>query len=211
MKTNDLIDLLAKDTAPQWPLRALYATALACGVLIAGALFFATVGPRPDIAGAAETVRFLLKFALTLTLAAGAVGVTWALARPAAEVGVWRWVVVAAVAMAGLAVVAELFVLPPSDWMTKMVGRNAAFCLRTIPFLAVGPLICLLLVLRQGAPTRPGPTGAFAGLAAGAIGATYYAAHCPDDSPLFVAVWYSLAIVATTLVGYVAGRSLLRW
>ncbi|GLK83051.1 NrsF family protein [Ancylobacter defluvii] len=211
MKTDDLIDLLAKDAAPQWPFRTLYIAALCCGIVLAGVLFFTTVGLRPNLVQAAENFRFPLKFALMLPLAMGAAGVALALAQPAAGSGVWRWLVVAASALAVGAIASELYVLPSELWMTNLVGHNAAFCLRTIPMLAMGPLLCLLFVLRRGAPTHPGRTGAWAGLAAGAIGATWYAAHCPDDSPLFVAVWYSLGILAMTLAGYAGGRRLLRW
>jgi hypothetical protein len=45
----------------------------------------------------------------------------------------------------------------------------------------------------------------------GAIGAALYATHCPDDSPLFVAAWYSLAIGFTAAIGALAGSRLLRW
>ena len=140
-----------------------------------------------------------------------AAGVTLAMAQPGADSGIWGWLLVAASALAVGAIASELYVLPPELWMTNLVGKNAAFCLRTIPMLALGPLLCLLYVLRRGAPTHPGRTGAWAGLAAGAIGATWYAAHCPDDSPLFVAVWYSLGMLMMTLAGYVSGRHLLRW
>lgn len=211
MKTDDLIALLAKDTTPQWPFRRLYVAALLGGILCAGALFFAAVGLRPDVVSATGSLRFLLKFAVTLTLAAGALGVTWAAARPGAEAGIWAWFLVAAAFLAVAAVAVELYVLPPAAWSANLVGHNAAFCLRTIPLLAIGPLVCLLLVLRLGAPVHPGRTGALAGLGAGAIGAALYAAHCPDDSPLFVAVWYGIAIAGMTLAGYVGGRRLLRW
>ncbi|GLK70137.1 DUF1109 family protein [Ancylobacter dichloromethanicus] len=211
MKTDDLIDLLAKDAAPQWPFRTLYMAALGCGVVLAGVLFFMLVGLRPNFEQAAETIRFPLKFLLMLPLAMSAAGVTLAMAQPAADSGIWGWLLVAALALAAGAIASELYVLPPELWMTNLVGKNAAFCLRTIPMLAAGPLLCLLFVLRRGAPTHPGRTGAWAGLAAGAIGATWYAAHCPDDSPLFVAVWYSLGMLMMTLAGYVSGRHLLRW
>lgn len=211
MKTDDLIDLLAKDAAPQWPFRTLYVAALCCGIVLAGVLFFTTVGLRPNFEQAAETIRFPLKFALMLPLAMSAAGVTLAMAQPGADSGIWGWLLVAASALAVGAIASELYVLPPELWMTNLVGKNAAFCLRTIPMLALGPLLCLLYVLRRGAPTHPGRTGAWAGLAAGAIGATWYAAHCPDDSPLFVAVWYSLGMLMMTLAGYVSGRHLLRW
>ncbi|NJL07877.1 MAG: DUF1109 domain-containing protein, partial [Methylacidiphilales bacterium] len=53
--------------------------------------------------------------------------------------------------------------------------------------------------------------GAVAGLAAGALAATLYAAHCPDDSPLFVASWYGLSIAFVTVAGAALGVRLLRW
>jgi hypothetical protein len=93
----------------------------------------------------------------------------------------------------------------------RLVGTNAIFCLKSIPFLAAAPLVAVLLALRQGAPEQPALAGAAAGLFAGAIGAACYATHCPDDSPLFVAAWYTLAIGLVAAIGAIAGRRLLRW
>ena len=53
--------------------------------------------------------------------------------------------------------------------------------------------------------------GAVAGLLAGALAATLYATHCVDDSPLFVALWYTPAIVLIVVLGAIIGRRLLRW
>ena len=80
-----------------------------------------------------------------------------------------------------------------------------------IPILSLAPLAIFLAVLREGASTRPVSTGALAGLLAGGIGAFFYAAHCPDDSPLFVASWYTIAIAAVTGMGALGGARWLRW
>ena len=53
--------------------------------------------------------------------------------------------------------------------------------------------------------------GAIAGVAASGIGATFYAANCNDDSPLFVATWYPLAIFMVSAAGSFGGSLLLRW
>jgi len=42
---------------------------------------------------------------------------------------------------------------------------------------------------------------AAAGLVAGGLSAALYATHCTDDSPLFVATWYTIAIAAVTVLG----------
>jgi hypothetical protein len=53
--------------------------------------------------------------------------------------------------------------------------------------------------------------GAVGGLLAGGLGAMLYASHCTDDSPLFVALWYVVAIALVAVVGALAGRLVLRW
>jgi hypothetical protein len=88
-----------------------------------------------------------------------------------------------------------------------LIGTNALFCLKSIPFLGLAPLAATLFCLPQGAPEHP----ALAGFLAGAIGAALYATHCPDDSPLFVATWYSLTIGFVAALVAVAGSRLLRW
>jgi hypothetical protein len=95
--------------------------------------------------------------------------------------------------------------------MVRLVGHNAMVCMVLIPALSALPLIATLFALRHGAPTSPTLAGAVAGLLAGGIGATLYATHCPDDSPLFIATWYVIAISAVTLIGAIAGARLLRW
>jgi hypothetical protein len=50
-----------------------------------------------------------------------------------------------------------------------------------------------------------------AGAMAAGIGAAIYALHCPDDSPLFLALWYVMAVTAVILAGRAGGRRLLRW
>ena len=101
--------------------------------------------------------------------------------------------------------IVELCVVPHALWGQRLIGSNAIHCLKSIPFLAAVPLVSVLLALRQGAPEHPAWAGAAAGLFAGAVGAAFYATHCPDDSPLFVAAWYTLAIVFVTAIGALGG------
>jgi hypothetical protein len=211
VKTDKFIDLLAEDAGPGWRFGSIFRLALLVAVLIAGLIFFGGIGFRPDISQAVETVRFLFKFVVTIALAIAAIGMAWRLGRPGVPILQWRWTLMVAPVLLLCAVLAELVALPAGDWRSHMIGHNARFCLTLIPLMSVGPLGCFLFALRRGAPESPGLAGAIAGLAASGIAATFYAANCNDDSPLFVALWYPVAIALVTLAGWLAGRRLLRW
>ena len=212
MRTEDLINALVVDlTASRLRFRQILVAGVALGSIIAAVEFLFWIGVRPDIGHAMETARFLFKFVFTLCLAATAERLLSRLATPGVSTGFWAWAWLAAPMLLMVAVAFELIVTPETAWWSRLVGTNAQFCLMLIPFLSIGPLACILAALRQGAPTRPGLTGAVAELVASGIAATLYASHCTDDSPLFVATWYSLAIGAVALVGYVIGSRVLRW
>lgn len=212
MDTSELIRALAAD-GRQHPasLSSVWWGAVGLAIALATAVYFATLGPRPDIAAAAETPRFLFKFVVTITLAASAFGLARALSRPDET---WRKAIpylAAAPTLIAVAVTAELLLLPPDTWSAKLIGTNSMACLAFIPLMGIGPLIIFLRVLRHGAPARPALAGAVAGLLAGGIAATFYAAKCTDDSPLFVATWYTIAIAGLALVGAVTAYRFARW
>jgi hypothetical protein len=209
VKTNDLIELLVKDLDP-WRFRSILAGAVAGGIIIAAILFFVGIGFRPDISEAVTSDRFLFKFVVTGSLAASAVWVMLRVGRPGGSLGRRGLALAVAPALLACAAVVELFVLPESQWMPRLVGHNARFCLTIFPLLSMGPLACLLAALREGAPSNPGMAGAVAGLAASGIAATFYAATCTDDSALFVITWYPLATMIVTTAGCFIGRKLLR-
>jgi hypothetical protein len=211
VRTDELIDLLAKDSPPPWPFRSILAGAVVGGIVIAAIVFFAAIGFRPDVLEAVRSSRFLFKFVVTVSLAFTAIGAALALGRPDGRFAPRALVIATAPALLAVAVILELLAVPQSQWLTRLVGVNARLCLTLIPLLAIGPLACLLAALRQGAPSSPGLAGAIAGLAASGIAATFYAAHCTDDSPLFVMTWYLIATLIVTSAGYLIGRWLLRW
>ena len=212
MDTNELIKALAADTRPPAvSLSSVWWGAAGLAIALAAAVFFAMLGPRPDIAAAAETPRFLFKFVVTITLAVSAFGLARALSRPGET---WRKALpylAAAPALMAMAVMVEIFVLPPDTWSGKLVGTNSINCLTYIPLIGIGPLAIFLLALCHGAPTRPAFAGAVAGLVAGGIAATFYAAQCTDDSPLFVATWYTIAIAGLALIGAATADRFVHW
>lgn len=210
MKTDDLIRAITADAGkPPVSMRSVWLVALGGAILMAAAVFALFLGPRPDFAAALETSRFLFKFMVTAALFASAIPVLQTLARPA-DVAPFPLMVVAP-SLLLLAIGLELVALPQAEWRPALVGTNAFYCLTLIPLLGLGPLAAMLTALRRGAPTNPVLAGAAAGLAAGGLAAIFYAAYCTDDSPLFLATWYSLAILLLTILGALAGRMVLRW
>ena len=77
--------------------------------------------------------------------------------------------------------------------------------------IALLPIAALLQAMRSGAPRRPALAGAAAGLGGGAIGAGVFALYCPNDSVLFVAIWYGLGLAIAGVLGAALGARRLAW
>lgn len=212
METQDLIRALQADAGqrPAAPSRA-WALAGLAALVAAAAAFLILIGPRPDFMDAMQTVRFVFKFVVTLALAGTAFRAAQLLARPGADVRRALPLLAVAPALLVAAVALEMMVVPPERMEALWIGRNMMTCMTSIPLIGLGPLALFLLAMRHGAPTRPALSGAVAGLLAGGLAATFYAAHCTDDSPFFVASWYTLAMIPLVAAGAVGGRLALRW
>ncbi len=211
MRTDDLIAALAADHAvPPPALGRGLAAAVAAGAVVTLALFFWLLGVRPDaVDSALHSPRFDFKFVVTGTLAVTAGFLALRLSRPGAPQPLP--LLLAAPLLLAVAVAIELLALPPGQWSESLFGTTWRACLMFIPLLSAGPLAAILIALKRGAPTRPALAGAVAGLLAGGIGSFVYAAHCPGDSPLFLAAWYTITILEMSALGALAGSRLLRW
>lgn len=211
MQTDDLIELLAKDAKVRVRLGHVFAVALAIGLAISSALLLSTYGIRDNMAEAIETPRVLFKLGLTLLLALTSTRLAFLVGKPGVSLRSAGLALLWPLLLLLVGIATELIVLPTEAWENSLKGQHWSFCLVFVPTLAIAPLAALLYSVRQGAPENPGLAGAVAGLAAGGIAAAIYAWHCPDDSPLFVATWYTLAISIVTVTGFLLGRRILRW
>jgi len=212
MKTDDLINALTADgRTAGMPLDRVWVVAAGAATVLAAVAFLAMLGVRPDIESAMETIRFLFKFVVTIALAGSAWAALRAASRP--EGADRRTLALLALAPALLVggIMLEMMVMPADQWMGRLVGNNYLLCMTFIPLIGLAPLAVSLAVLRHGAPRRPGLAGAVAGLFAGGVAATFYAAHCSDDSPFFVATWYSMAIALLAVLGAIGGKVFARW
>jgi len=212
MKTEDLIKAIAQDGASrQISMAARISVALLVGGIVAAALFMSVLGVRPDIIEALQTWRFDIKVAIVLVSVGIAPRATYELTRPDADTRRALLAFAAPLTLLAVMVACELIIAPMHDWMGRAIGTNSRLCLLSIATLSIAPLVALLLALRAGAARSPPLAGAAAGLLAGGLAATLYATHCPDDSPLFVALWYIPAIAFVAAMGAAAGSRLLRW
>lgn len=211
MTTEDLIRCLAADRFVDRKTSFHLVVSLSFGIAFIALIFFSGIGFREDIFAALATTRFLFKFVIIVPLAVLSTGALFCGAAPVSSSNWWRRMLLLPVLMLAAAVLAELMAVPRSEWMVRLIGSNSANCLTLIPGLGSGPLAAFIIALRHGAPANPGLSGAMAGLAASCIAATFYATNCFDDSPLFVAMWYPLAIGAVVFAGYIAGLRYLRW
>lgn len=212
MRTTDLIELLARDvraTPPGIASRRLLA-ALVAGGLVTLAVVALGLGCQPLLA-AAHQPWFWMKAAYTGLLTLAAAVTVRRLSLPGARVG-------AAPLLAGLVILAmlalgtgQILAAAPTDRVALWVGRTWKVCSPLILLLAIPIYACLIAAIRRLAPTRPALTGAAAGFAAGALAATLYGLHCPEQAAAFVASWYTLGIAAATALGAIAGGRLLRW
>jgi hypothetical protein len=192
------------------PIGRLLFISLVAGTVLSVALFLAILHPRADIAAAAYTLPFAFKLIVTLSLAGAAGMLLVETARPLPRFR-WHWGLVFAPLLLAIGVIVELAIMPAHTWAARLIGHNAPHCLSLIPLLSLAPVVCILVGLRHGAPARPALAGAVAGLVSGGVGAALYALTCPDDSPLFVTTWYSIAIAIVTAASAYVGSRTLRW
>ncbi len=211
MKTDHLIEALSTNLEPveRVGLAKSVALALLAGGLLSLGAMLATLGLSTDRAAHMSFLGYKVLFALGL-VATGALVLIRSL-HPGRSTRHPFMAFLALLLVAGL-ICAEAFLEgSPARWGAIVFDPQWPACVACIPLFAMVPFAALTWALRKGAPTNLRRTGAMAGLVAGLIGAAVYALHCPADSLLFIAVWYSAAIAFCALVGASAGPRILRW
>lgn len=212
MRTADLIDLLARDVsaAPRTAVSRRLLVALAAGGIVTFAIVALVLHCQPLLA-AAQQSWFWMKAAYTGLLTVTGVLIVRRLSVPGTRLGT-------APLAAGLVVLAmlalgagQILAAAPAARLALWLGQTWKICSPLILLLALPIYASLVVAIRRLAPTRLERTGAAAGFAAGALAATLYGLHCPEQAAAFVATWYTLGIAGATAVGALTGRRLLRW
>lgn len=214
MRTDDLIDALARDaegTRDSAPPRRL-ALVAALGALAALVLVLAWLGTRQDLAQALLGPMFWMKAVYTAVLGAAGYLAVERLSRPDGS-GRRGWMLGAAIfALCVAAGAYQALVSPDVQAALKMLhGHSWRSCSPRILLLGLPMLGLGLWTLRGTAPTRPGLAGFAMGLFSGGVVATVYGLHCPEHTFTFIALWYSLGVLALAAIGALVGRWALRW
>lgn len=213
MKTDDLVDLLARgtlDTDPDRVARSLV-LASAAGLVATVAAMLLLLGPRPDLATAMSLPMFWMKLAIPLLVAAAATVAVARLARPGMRARG------AAAAIAAIALVlwttagVDLLGAPAGARLVRVTGLSALPCVVSIAVLSIPLCVALFVAMRRLAPTRLRAAGAAAGGLAGALAAVVYAWHCNEMTIPFLAAWYVAGMAIPAVVGALLGHRLLRW
>jgi hypothetical protein len=212
MDTDRLIKTLAADNdSRERPVGVVLAMALLIALPVSVAMLLTTLGVRPDVMTAMHNPLFDLKFVVTLSLAVPAIAIGLTLSRPQASLRGRAWWLLLPLGILGIGMFCEMMLPQRLPMMARLIGSNSRVCLMAIPLFSLPLLVATLFGLRHGAPARPVLAGAVAGLISAGLAATLYAAHCTDDSPLFVATWYTLATAVVTAIGALAGAKVLRY
>jgi hypothetical protein len=212
MDTEQLIRSLAADNSHRArPVGYVLMLALLAAAPVSLIMFFAELGFRPDIMTAMHNPFFDLKFAVTLALAISAIAVALHLSRPEASLRGFGWFLLIPAGVLAACIGGEMMMPQRIPMMTRLVGSNSKICMTAIPALSLPLLIAALIGLRHGAPARPALSGAIAGLLSAGFAGTLYASHCTDDSPLFVATWYTIATALVAALGALMGSRVLKY
>jgi len=213
MRTDELIDALARQVEPVQPRRGGRALALALAVTLPVALatMLLLMGLNPQLREYLGMPMWWVKFGFGLVLALIAVVLARRLARPGVRAGAARLAPLAPILLLWLLAVVALATAAPAERSALIFGSSWRACPLNIALLSVPILIGALIALRTMAPTQLVAAGATAGLLAGGVGTAVYALHCPEVAAPFLALWYVLGALLPVAIGALVGPRVLRW
>jgi hypothetical protein len=211
MRTDDLIQLLSVQAGPAPRAVAWRRLAPAAVVGLTAGTVLALMAQAMVPLQVLTDPMWWLKWGYSAALAAGAAWLTARLARPAASHVLPRRLLLLTVATMALLGIADWLLAEPAQRMPQLMGHSWVTCPRNVLLLSLPAMAACFWAVRGLAPTQLRWAGAAAGLCAGALGAMGYALICDETAPSFVAIWYSLGIASSSLLGAWLGPRLLRW
>ncbi len=215
MKTHELLDLLAKDQLFQK--RRSFALFALAGALVLLAYIWinysrTSMGVRLDYFDAVGHFGPFVKQFLPLAMGLSFIPFVRSLYYPEAPLARGRFAMLFlyGVLMAGL--FAWAWVTTSEELRVPLLmGSSNLKCLVTIPIFSWVVMGFVFFSLKGGAPQNPLALSVCAALFSSGIATAIYAIGCTEDSPLFFALWYNLAILIATVIGAAIGARWLKW
>ncbi len=211
MDTSQLILVLSRGAGPA-PTSAVPKRLIpvsAAGFVASVLLSAILIGLLPTDSFQLPITWIKLGYAFALSIAAGLL--TAALAKPVSRLDCPSQLLLAVVGTMLLIGLVSFVLAPGNEKSVAVFGQTWESCSWTLMAFSLPALLGILLVLRTLAPTRLKEAGWASGFLAGGLGALGYAVACPESSPTFVAIWYTLGIFLTGLIGRLIAPRALRW
>jgi len=213
MNTDELISMLSTGVTAVDRGEFARRLGLALGWAVVGSLLsmLLLLGVQPGLQQLVAVPMFWGKLGFAAALVAAGVLATARLSRPGARLSP-VWIAVSAPVLllwAGAAY--QLIQAGPLERSALVFGQTWLECLVNISVLSLPAFAAVLWAMKGLAPTRLRLAGAAAGMLSGSVGALVYALHCPELAAPFLAIWYVLGIVLTTMAGALVGPRALRW
>lgn len=211
MKTNDLITLLSTNAgqAPAHLAERRLGQAALAGIVAAALLSMAWLGLIPPALFNEGAPWLKLAYGFAVVLGSG----LWLnrLGRPAASDREPRVLVLCVVLfMVLLATIS--FLATPTELRTHAVqGHSWSSCPWSIMKLSIPALGAAIWAMRGLAPTKLRSAGFATGLFAGAAGSMGYALACDETSTPFIAIWYTLGMLGSGVLGALIAPRFYRW
>ena len=207
------VDRLVATLTPVRPRKAwrdaLWLAALAAVELT---LVVSLQAPRPDLSTAMAGPMFWWKLASCVGIAAAGAAALLAVLSPDAKTHAGRRGMVGAAGLAGAIglVLIVIRTLPASVQMT-LDWREDLACVGMVELYALPMAVAALWLARRAAPANPRAAALAAGVLSAAWGAALFVWWCPHDDPLYIVVWYGLALALGAGAAWMLLPRFLRW
>ena len=208
MKTEDLINKLARDAKPTRTLSPLSSRLFlwVFVALVSIGIGVAIFGMRPDLTQKLGTSNFMLENAAILIIALCAAFGALVLSVPVGERKTRiKW-------LPAIGVVIWFGILVSKLFTSQIFHLDCGFsCIRDIALLGFIPGALLFYMVKKGASTHPGAAGFLAVLAATSFGSLGVQFLCKNDEAIHVLLWHLTPALLLGFIGYALSRPLLRW
>ncbi|HEY1057558.1 MAG TPA: DUF1109 domain-containing protein [Limnobacter sp.] len=211
MKTDDLINMLSTNAgqAPSRLAEQRLGKAALLGIVAAAMFSVAWLGLIPPALFSEGAPWLKLAYGLAIVMASG----LWLnrLGRPAASDREPR-VLVLGILLFMLLLAIISFLATPIDLRAHAIqGHSWSSCPWSIMKLSIPALGASIWAMRGLAPTKPRLAGFATGLFAGAAGSIGYALACDETSTPFIAIWYTLGMLGSGVLGALIAPRFYRW